>query len=239
MPVRTRVFVSLIIATAVSGCATAPPHLSLAGPAPTAAPEARVAAYERLRPGGSNLTLTAHNGQGGNADPHFILRGHGQRVHYADDLVPVVAPDSATATTAVRSGHNLRKALPRLRWGMGLFVGGGLAAIGGGTTALVTENGAYGYIAVAGAAAIIAGGVTMLSGFPAARLAGNDRVSAFATYDGDLRHRLGVCVQGLAVVACDVAPARATPPAPPAPRPPVMGAQGATRPIETQAPSPD
>lgn len=175
----------LVLAVAVvAGCY----RVDLRAPAPAAPVAERAAAYERLRPRAV-------------ADP--LVLADGTTVRYAEDVLPVVAPDGAAAA------HARRAARARRGWRRSIYAAIGVAAAGmvlvvagaenRGTSDLPERGPTFG----PGVALFIAGGAVAGVGtwYFGARER-EARRAAFAAYDEGLRARLALCVEGLAIVAC-------------------------------------
>jgi hypothetical protein len=187
---------ALVLTSLVSACYSYP-HARLQPPAPGASAVERQWAYEVLRPRDSGAEPPLpHPHRRTSATDYLVLR-NGQRVYRPGDLRAVVPPDSATARAARR--HERAQERSRL-W---LYVAGGLGVAGAGlvTSDVVGDNDGLGEIGIglvgAGLVAALVGGLYY---FPRIR---REREAAFETYDQDLRRRLALCVDGLAIVACD------------------------------------
>jgi hypothetical protein len=208
------------------------PHQTLSAPTAGAGEAERVAAYERLFASTGSSTVLVSPQQGVVAQTaDFVVLGDGTRVYHPGDFAAVVAPDSPTARSGARADDALARARSKagtLRTVMAIgFVGaiGGLALSGvGAATAegtdlpvLVPVGGGIAAVSIIGAVAAM---FWMSGDLQAAATEANDeRVSAFATYNADLRKHLDVCVDGTRVTACPPSAAAAAPAPAPAPVP--------------------
>lgn len=220
----------LVLSLAVcSACATRP-HIELEAP-PTGAPfEERAEAYERNRPAAATSLITI-NPSGGTAaqTTEFIVLGDGRRVYHAEDLAPLVPEGSATANAGQRSAEAYARGRTWSMVGWAL-IGAGAAFL----SASFLDAGDVGEedfgpnkaLLMLGFGSVAGGlGAQGIAAFKYGHVFHDERVSAFTTYDRDLRARLDVCVDGTRIVACTtappaVAPAPAVAPGPsPAPAP--------------------
>lgn len=211
---------ALIYLVTAAGCA-ASPHVHLVAPAANAPAAERVAAYERLRGlAASEIEVTGARGDADGPSADFLALGSGEVVTHAEDLVPVVAPESDTAHAARRAARLEGAAWP---WQVaGLVVG--VAGLALGSYALVTDDGAA--LPLLGLGLAFTGtGLAAIPTIHDEQRAEAERISAFTHYDADLRRRLDLCADGLRVVACG-APAEARDRPNPA-RNPVLDTSGA------------
>jgi hypothetical protein len=210
--------------------------ISPRAPVPGAPAAERVEAYASLAPLGraDSITTTAQ-GTVVAQSPEFLVLGDGRRVYRAEDLAPVVEPDSPTAQAGKRVGENRDSALT---WAnIGAVVGGALIAgsLAGFATPpdpgdptfedhLIFTSGTLG----TGVVVFLATGLVVAHYGQQVR---DDQISAFATYDRDLRKRLDVCTEGLQIVACQTAPTApsASTPVPASPPPPAPESAAAPR----------
>ncbi len=105
----------------------------------------------------------------------------------------------------------------------------GLASTVYGITQLGNESGTVPFVAGVGLT-IVGGGVGILVSNYYGSQVNDEKISAFATYDRDLRKRLDLCVDGIKIVACGAPAAPAAEPSPvaPAPAAPAPGLAPAT-----------
>ncbi len=163
---------------------------------------------------------------------NFIVLGDGRRVYHALDLSPAVAETSATAEAGRRSQAAARSA--NIWYGVALGVVCASAAMLAVSAADDTPG--PGPLSTIGLLTFGGGiGLTWVA-ISHSRVAHDERVSAFATYDRDLRARLELCVEGTRLVPC---PAGLPAVAPvPSDAPPVPPAPPAPQPVPASAPSP-
>jgi hypothetical protein len=206
----THVSVMLLLAV---GCASQP-HVHLTAPAAGASAEERLAAYESLHPRAEANTLIVSNGTV-QQSTDFLVLGDGRRVYHADDLAPVVGEQSPTAEAGHRSAHALSHGKWWLRGGAIAAAVGIAATVVGFATADMQHIGRSAALVGGGIAFTVVGStVAMIGAMSPLHEANDERVSAFATYDQDLRKRLALCARGMQIVACDaVAPAAPAAPA--------------------------
>ncbi|MCE9579805.1 MAG: hypothetical protein K8W52_42200, partial [Deltaproteobacteria bacterium] len=107
---RNALVAALVAAIPATGCF----HTQLAAPPPGAALPERLAAYQQLRPAGEVQTVAITTNQYGTSvstELDLVLAG-GEDVRHADDLLPVVDPQSPTARSARESADARGK-----KWG--------------------------------------------------------------------------------------------------------------------------
>lgn len=178
------------------GCAA--PHITLEAPPPSAAPETRLEAYDTLRrhpEDHQRLRLVTGNSMPG-VSPEYILLNRGAKVYYPTDLLPAVAPDSATATNARQWLEARESASTYTTLGTWVLIGTPvLTAVSFAALGPETEDGEPNIaipltILVAG----LGGGLTSLVvGWVHGQRSAHARTSAFELYDDDLRQRLDLC----------------------------------------------
>lgn len=99
----------------ISGSACSPPHVRLQAPPASAAPEARVEAYEKLAPARLRV-MTVTSKRGSVTFVESIELNDGRRVHHAVDLLPVVASNSR-AESAIRKAEDKKSTAKWLTYG--------------------------------------------------------------------------------------------------------------------------
>jgi hypothetical protein len=210
---------------ACSACVSRPHH-RLEAPAPGASPQEKLDAYEKHRPAAEASLVAVSSGTVVASRTDFLVLGNGRRVYHAEDLAPLVAEDSATAESGRLSAEAATRA-KAWNWTGWALVGGGLVL----GSAAILDSGDPGSddfgpnktLLGIGTVAFLGGlGAMALASFRYAPVAHDERVSAFATYDKDLRARLDICVDGTRIIPCGaappaVAPAPVSPPPAPAP----------------------
>ncbi|MEM9192341.1 MAG: hypothetical protein AAGF12_24415, partial [Myxococcota bacterium] len=192
-------------------------HVQLSAPDRTAPLQARVQAYEELRPTLLQQTQNYHVGAFGAVSrglrtTDYIITNGGERVYHPEDLLPVVDPDSPTAIAAEES--DAKKATAA--WLAPLFVGsiaaGAAVAL---TPYIVAEDVTeVGFIPlIVGIAIILVGGLG--TGIPMLLIrqsAEDDAATAFATYGRSLREHLNLCTTDGRIYDCDTGPIANVPP---------------------------
>jgi hypothetical protein len=204
--IATKLVVILTGAALSAGCV---PHASLTAPAPGAPATERLGAYERLSSRARQDTITVATlwRLPVRQTTDFIALGDGSRVYHAEDLLAVVPPDSPTARAAERS----RRARKVSHGWMGAVIAGsavglGLSAAGFASDEFYAGDGPPAYTWV-GVGLLVAGSLSWIPQMYYARVANDEKVSAFVTYNDSLRKRLSLCVDGLRVIDCAAAPA--------------------------------
>jgi hypothetical protein len=180
----------------------------------TLSPAQRVDAFHRYRENTKEWMVLRRCGQGSCSDSKVMLLGDRTAVYVAEDLLPLVDPQSETARAARRSARQSSRA--------NLWMGAGILSLVAG---LVVGTRGLGEGDIHDTTNMKIGGVIAGAGFITAiafvvHHAGNAEDAknrAFRSYPRDLAARLRVCVQGIAVVPCE-AP---LPPQPPSQPPPV------------------
>ena len=177
----------------VSACG--PPHVALDAPARSAPPEARLSAYEKLRP---RSPLEAQGAPRGEI-PRSYLRttdaielGSGAKVHYARDLRPVLDEQSTAAREADLEASRSTAADVLTAAGAVLLVVGTAVAV---SPFVTTDKGE----ALPTQPIFVGTGLAVLS-IPAflfaserRRSAADARSNAFETYELGLKRRLDLC----------------------------------------------
>jgi hypothetical protein len=218
-----------LVVSLVSGCFNPGSHVQLQPPPARTAPlPEREAAYENLRPRAQVDTVFLQNGQQVAQQPKFIMLRDGRRVYLAEDLGAVVPPQSPTAQAAQRS----KRAGDRIHtWQLaGYVVAGAGAAATIASFATSPRPGDDGFrtnLAVGGAGIVLTAvgvAIAVYGALANATEFTDERATAFALYDEDLRKGLDLCVAGTSIVACEPAGPleRKSPsaiPLPPAPAP--------------------
>jgi|GEM_PF-3853576 len=194
---------ALVLAVTASACG-GPPRASLQRPDARAVFSERAKAYERLRPAGRHDVVALNNGVPVGGGTNFLILGDGQRVYLAEDLEPVVEPDSATGRyVREAASHRSRAGVAAWIWAGSLVASAVLFAAGieGGTDD-------QGRPAPSGSMLTAAGGATIVSlvasGFTWHHLARahDARAAAFLTYEQSLRESLDICVDGTQIFDC-------------------------------------
>jgi len=231
-------------ATAISltaGCSR--PRAMLTAPASNAPAAERMQAYERLSARGTVSMAGPGIRTVLRGTSRFLALGDGSRVYYPEDLLPVVSADSATARASERSGRARRASNAWLTVAiLGISVGATLWVAG---IASATNNDGFddeGRLdddpvpasAYVGAALALASGLAIFPTVHYRRVARDERLSAFVTYDDSLRGRLALCIDGTRLVDC-TAPAPSTPAV--APLLPVPAAAPAASPLAAPPPA--
>lgn len=245
------VLVSLTIALS-SACS----HVAL-GPVParTAGPLERVGAYNALRAAGHATDVhvaVTKTYVSVNTEQRLILAS-GVSVEHADDLLPVLDSTTPAARAAHRSGKARRT---KFVWATAAIT---MLAVGTAMLFMSHQDDPDCDVLVApcdytneamlwgAVGASVVGALGGIGYWYYGRVEHRERSVAFATYDESLRTSLGLCVEGLQVVACEgMAPAAPAPPpaapdlppAAPTPAPPSPPADEDTMPFPGSAPVP-
>jgi hypothetical protein len=204
---------ALLVAPLLASACTAP-HAHLRAPDSLAPGHERLAAYESLRPAAQSNTVILQGGTPVAQTTDYLVLGDGQRVHHAEDLESLVPADSPTARAARRSREHKQK---RSTWSL---ITMGVALVGASvvTYSLATMDSGDDFdmdpstsgvpepnwLVMGAGMGMFFGGFT---GFIGANnyygnLENQEKVSAFTTYERDLRNRLVLCVDGIDVVPC-------------------------------------
>jgi len=186
-----------IVAAGLSLLVACQSHVELRSLPANPTPAERVNAFNALRPVGMTRTINVRNG---NEVERTIVLANGEEIAHADDLLPVVPADSATAREARRYGRaNRRFKLAMLGFtvaaasGIYVFATADTDAAG----RLEQPNKTLGGVLLVGAA------VLLLSGGVYALRARAARDAAFASYEPTLLDSLKLCVDGLTVAPCE------------------------------------
>jgi hypothetical protein len=172
------------------------PHYSLSVPPPTASPIERLQAFNRLRSDAVGVMTACSNRSGCRSTPYLVLVD-GREVWHAEDLLPVVAPDSEAA----RDHRDYKRAKAhQLFWTLGLFAGAaaGIAMIHYGWADEPT-NLMWTGVGVTAASVLIGGGGAYITGLHAI----GAEIRMFQHYDDGLAAQLNICTSGIAIVPCD------------------------------------
>lgn len=189
-----------------------PPHVQLAPLPPTATPGQRVQAYGQLHAVSEKTTWsTSCSGRGGcsTSVQKTLLLADGTHVHYPEDLLPVVAPDSGAA----RAVHASLRAKRKSR-NYGLLALASVAALGFvAIRSFPPPDDGFSTASKVGLA--LTGGATLVTAFAswhyyyeAAALFGD----ANELYNDGLAQQLDVCADGFRIVPCETMPAPGTAP---------------------------
>jgi len=192
------------VCTLLIGCVT---HKTLPVPPPTLTAEQRVAWFEALA-GETERTTFIKNCAGNDCVvAHMVTLGNGTKIYAADDLLPVIRPESTTAHHAL-AAKNERDRGDSWTWiALGFAAATIVAAAASGHTSPSDDTGA--------AIWAIGGAGTALTGFVSReyyRRALDESDAAFHTYTKDLADRLEICVLEMRLVPCEY---RAPPPSGP------------------------
>jgi hypothetical protein len=163
----------------------------------------RLAAYERLAVEGQHDLLHVRGSTVVGRTTDFLTLGDGSRVYYAEDLLAVVPADSPTARAAERSQKARKTANTWTVIGsVGMAVASAVALglmlsdLDDPSTGLTTGA----WIGLGGV--IVGTGVGVFVPMHYNKVAHDEKVSAFATYDRSLRQQLALCVDGTRLVDC-------------------------------------
>jgi hypothetical protein len=185
----------------VSACSR--PHVTLPTIPPDLPPDQRVQVFNDLHATGEKtVTTTSCNGMGGcstNVDKTLFL-ANGTRVYHAEDLLPVVGPESTTAG-AVRDMQESRR---KARVYSLISIASAVGFIGIVVFSFRGDNPGFSTPAELGLLATGAG--VLVGGFGAwwqTRQAVAHWADANEGYNEGLAQRLNVCTNGLAVVPCE------------------------------------
>ena len=168
-------------------------HVSFPTPPPTLTPEQRVGAYNQL------VGTEEHTVVSRNYSSHSIILANNLEVYYPEDLEPLVRPDSETmrhVNASLRARHS--RSMWRLA-GYPLAIVGGLSwlATAGSDTAGTATKAVGPVLLLSGLAAL---GVSIYYDF----VNRSETTDAYHSFNDDLATRLAVCVNGLAVVPCEM-----------------------------------
>jgi hypothetical protein len=220
----------LLVALAACGGA----HVQIPAPSPSITPADRVAMFKALERQNQEVEQVSVNNGPWQLSSSTLILANGMRIEHADDLLPVVPPDSDTAKAARASATARRRSL-------GWRLAGYGATIVGVTAFAINANGDgfdvpddYMFAGVA-----IVAAVPFLLSFKEHHDEIALRMQAFSTYTRDLGLRLDVCAHGLEVVACETVPSPATAPNAPGmgtPSAPGMGTPSAPGAVTPNAP---
>jgi hypothetical protein len=207
--VRNRV---IWIALLLAGC-NRHPHVQL-GPLPTnMSTGQRVQIYNDLHATAEReTTTTSCSNQGGCSSSihRTLFLANGTEVHHAEDLLPLLSPDSHAARSAqasLRSQQNQRNFT--LLGVAGMVV---VAIVG---MSILSDDDGDGELSSGVKLGLVAGGATALVGSFGAyhyhTKAADEQGEANTHYNAGLARRLDVCVSGIYVVPCEATAATITP----------------------------
>ncbi len=206
------VFIATSSAAVLAGCF----HVSPQAPPRDAPLEARIAAYQQLRPTGQVHTITTNQYGAEVGHDLDLVTASGMTVKHADDLIPVLDENSAAARTARKSGSARQNKWLWMVGGMTVSTAGfglmwsGMNANFDDPDGMAGENRANLGIGL-GVAGAVAGAIGW---YYYRHVEVSQRAATFANYDDGLRARLDLCVQGLQLVDCAaVSPASVRAPA--------------------------
>jgi hypothetical protein len=214
----SRIWLPAVLSLVLGACGE--PHVVLQAARPDAPLAERQKSYEHLRPAGRTQPLVVDSAADAVEHTSLIL-ANGQTLHHAEDMLPVVDGDSATAEAASRH------AVHRKRASIGYTLGtiGLLVALGSIVIPVwdhldddrVTGSPDIWWTGVIGGGAVFVVG-TSVAYYNGSR-SRDAKVAAFATYDTSLRAHLKLCVAGTRLVDCGEVPAEGEGPPPPPPGP--------------------
>ena len=187
---------SALVVLACAGCHS---HVQLRVPPRTAPLRERVAAARKLLP--KVMSSTYQGGVKTSVD--FLQLNDGRRVYYPQDLLPVVAPDSPTASAAKTAASNRKWATRATYSGVPLFVTG----LGYTMHTLVTnsqnnEEFSKPKLMLGGTlivASVVAGVVYAIMSTRAA----DETTTAYTTYEDALLDNLRICIEKKEIYDCD------------------------------------
>ena len=189
----------LVLVAALSGCG-GKPHVTLQAPPANLTPEQRVHAFQTLRRGAEGAEIRTTCGRGGcsSSTTELLFLRNGTEIRYAEDVLPVLPADSPAATAARDVGSTRQRSKRWARAGWLMFVGGFVVSM----VSFANEKYPFMY---AGLATTVGGiGVIGYSGFVFDREVNRKTRFVFDHYDQGLAARFDVCVNGIAVVPCEV-----------------------------------
>lgn len=212
----SRIWLPAVLSLVLGACGE--PHVVLQAARPDAPLAERQKSYEHLRPAGRTQPLVVDSAADA-AEHTSLILANGQTLHHAEDMLPVVAADSATAEAA------RRHATHRKRASIGYTLGtiGLLVALGSIVIPVwdhldddrVTGSPDIWWTGVIGGGAVFVVG-TSVAYYNGSR-SRDAKIAAFATYDTSLRAHLDLCVAGTRLVDCGEVPAEGEGPPPPPP----------------------
>jgi hypothetical protein len=177
------------------------PHVALRAPAPTSAPDERIAMFHRYEPVSGETVSVSYNHGPYQLESSSIVLSDGTRVANADDLLPVVPDDSDTARAARASaaaGHRSRV------WAViDVVTTAASIAVVSAYMSNNADTGGNSNAPIILIGALIASGVPLLMARHERHEELQLRIQAFTTFTHDLGMRLDVCAHGLEVVPCD------------------------------------
>jgi len=220
---KKAVIVVMSGALALQACGA---HVQLPNtPDRTAPIQARVGAYNRLRPTAALTTqhlMVNRYGQvmSSSTSLDFISLADGSQVIYPEDLAPTVDANSVTVQAGMQSASARRTATGLSLGGLGgmllatgLLIPGIGNAIGHTDYNTDTSTPGDGTLLYASIGVFVASTVLYFIGqFAFGSTASRERLRAFSTYDNSLRERLGLCGDGNAMGDCVNAGAPGAPP---------------------------
>jgi hypothetical protein len=197
-------------------------HTNLPAPPPTLTADQRIVWFNSLsgRTERTTWTVQTRTGYVSNIEKTMTL-GNGTEIEAAEDVLPVVAPDSATARHA-RAAQTEREHGDRWREvSLGVIAAAVIVAAArssGNPFEDKTDAAIWG-------TALAFGLFSNLAAADSYKHAAKESGFAFESYTKDLADRLQICVLNMQLVPCEYRPpAPAAPAAPPAPAPPPVPA---------------
>jgi hypothetical protein len=186
-------------------------HVQLPAPSPGITPADRVAMFKALERANQEVEQVSVNNGPWQLKSSTLILANGTRVEHADDLLPVVPPDSDTAKLARASATARHRSIELKAVAYGAAVVGMAVLVSSfnDDVDVAEDHSTQDYIFIGTA---IAAAVPYLIGLHEQHEEIALRMQAFSTYTRDLGVRLDVCAHGLEVVACETVPS-AYPPA--------------------------
>jgi hypothetical protein len=194
-------------------------HVDIPAPPSSMTPAERAQAFQHYRQRGQGVDwVTSCNRRRCSQVPvDLLLLNNGAEIRYADELRPILSPTSVAGRAALDIVDARRR---RARWkqiAWGGFLGGLAAAVAG--AKLDSDPLIYGGLGVMIAVPFVGVGGMVVNAWQIT----SDTRTVFAHYDQGLAERFNVCVNGYAIVACELstpgaaAPGASPPPAEPDP----------------------
>ena len=195
-------------------------HATLDPVPATASSEQRLAAYQRLRPAAQveNITVTSSRygyGTNVNVSTEMVL-GDGTTVTNAEDLVPVLDPETPAARAAKRSASARHDKWTWILGGLAAIAAGGVMIALDASTTDRSQDGAdrsNHVLTILGLATAFGGTLAVtISPFYFGSIEAREDRAAFFTYDASLQQTLRLCAVGLQITDCAAQPSPQTPP---------------------------